>query len=151
MLENIKQNLIEIMADYLDSESLKLNEAIALVKDPRPREESELHIRMAEAAFIEYKKTVIDVNGIKKTKANYSKKKFEGFTHRFIVRFRVDEDYRNDTMINIYSDSDSYSDLEDFINEKESDKVVMSFKFEHRASKEQDEIADSFIDEFLKT
>ncbi len=60
MLENIEQNLIEIMAEYLDSESLQLDQAIALVKDPLPREESELHIRMAKAAFLEYQKTVID-------------------------------------------------------------------------------------------
>lgn len=63
MLENIEQNLIEMMADYLDSESLRLDQAIALVKDPIPREESELHIRMAKAAFLEYKKTVVDANG----------------------------------------------------------------------------------------
>jgi hypothetical protein len=55
MLDNIKQNLIEMMADYLDSESLILDQAIALVKDP--------HIRMAEAAFLEYQKTVVDANG----------------------------------------------------------------------------------------
>jgi hypothetical protein len=32
MLDNIEQNLIEIMADFLDSESLKLDEAIGLIK-----------------------------------------------------------------------------------------------------------------------
>ena len=63
MLENIEQNLIELMAEYLDSESLQLDQAIALVKDPVPREESELHIRMAKAAFLEYKKTIVDANG----------------------------------------------------------------------------------------
>jgi len=63
MLENIEQNLIELMADYLDSESLQLDQAIALVKDPVPREESELHIRMAKAAVDEVKKTFIDANG----------------------------------------------------------------------------------------
>jgi hypothetical protein len=62
MLENIEQNLIELMADYLDSESLQLDQAIALVKDPIPREESELHIRMAKAAFLEYKKTIVNAN-----------------------------------------------------------------------------------------
>ena len=61
MLENIEQNLIEMMADYLDSESLILDQAIALVKDPIPREKSELHIRMAKAAFAEYKKTIVPV------------------------------------------------------------------------------------------
>jgi hypothetical protein len=63
MLENIEQNLIELMADYLDSEILQIEQAIALVKDPVTREESELHIRMAKAAFLEYKKTIVDENG----------------------------------------------------------------------------------------
>jgi len=59
MLDNIQQNLIELMADYLDSESLKLDEAIAVMKDPVSREESELHIRMANASFEEYKRTML--------------------------------------------------------------------------------------------
>jgi len=62
ILENIEQNLIEIMADYLDSESLQLDQAIAFIKDPIPRKESELHIRMAKAAFLEYQKTIVDAN-----------------------------------------------------------------------------------------
>lgn len=61
MLDNIEQNLIELMADFLDSESLQLDQAIAGIKDPISREESELHIRMAKAALDEYKKTVIHV------------------------------------------------------------------------------------------
>ena len=64
MLENIAKNLIEIMADYLDSESLLLDQSIASIKDPIPREESRLHIRMGKAAFLEYKKTVVDANCI---------------------------------------------------------------------------------------
>ena len=62
MLDNIEQSLIELIADYLDSESLILDQAIALIKDPTPREETELHIRMAKAAFLEYKRTVVDAN-----------------------------------------------------------------------------------------
>lgn len=58
MLDSIHQNLIELLADFLDSESVKLDEAIGLMKDPVNREESELHIRMANAAFNEYKNTV---------------------------------------------------------------------------------------------
>jgi hypothetical protein len=80
--------------------------------------------------------------------AKYSKKEFEGYTHRFIVKFKVDDDYRNDTNETIYSDSDSYAILEDFINEKKSDKVI-SFSIENRATKEQDEIASKSIDEWL--
>ena len=78
----------------------------------------------------------------------YSKEMFEGFTHRFIVKMKVDNDWRNDTNVTIYSNSDSYQNLEDFINEKKSDKVV-SFSIEHRASKEQDERSAEFIDEVL--
>ncbi len=80
----------------------------------------------------------------------YSKEQFEGFTHRFIVKFKVDNDWRNDHNITIYSNSDSYQKLEDFINDKKSDKVL-SFTIEHRASKEQDEMSAKFIDEFLNS
>lgn len=80
----------------------------------------------------------------------YSKEQFDGFTHRFIVKFKVDNDWRNDHNITIYSNSDSYQKLEDFINEKKSDKVL-SFTIEHRASKEQDELSAKFIDEFLNS
>lgn len=78
----------------------------------------------------------------------YSKTEFEGYTHRFIVKFKVDDDWRNDTNITLYSNSDSYLKLEEFIKLKKSDKVI-SFTIEHRASKEQDEIASKFIEEIL--
>jgi hypothetical protein len=78
----------------------------------------------------------------------YTKEQFEGFTHRFIVKFKIDNDWRNDINVTFYSNSNSYQKLEDFINEKKSDKVV-SFSIEHRASKEQDEMASKFIDEIL--
>jgi hypothetical protein len=78
----------------------------------------------------------------------YSKEQFEGYTHRFIVRIKVDEDWRNDTNITIYSNSDSYQNLEDFVNAKKTDKVI-DFKIEHRASKEQDEMSSKFLDEML--
>ena len=78
----------------------------------------------------------------------YSKEQFEGFTYRFIVKIKVDEDWRNDTNITLYSNSDSYQKLEDFLNAKKTDKVL-SFKIEHRASKEQDEMTSKFLDEML--
>jgi len=78
----------------------------------------------------------------------YSKEQFEGYTHRFIVRLSVDNDWRNDVNLHIYSNSDSLQELEDFINEKKSDKVI-AFRIEHRASKEQDELATKLIDETL--
>lgn len=81
---------------------------------------------------------------------NYSRQPFEGYTHRFIVKLKIDEDWRNDHRLTVYSDSDSYQKLDDFINEKKSDKVI-SFSIEHIASKEQDEQSSKFIDEVLKS
>ena len=52
----------------------------------------------------------------------YSKEQFEGFTNRFIVRLKIDNDWRNDINTHLYSNSDSYQKLEDFINEKKSEK-----------------------------
>lgn len=57
-MENIKQALIELIADFLDSEEVELMQCMARVKDPHNREETELHIRMAEAAFKVYIETV---------------------------------------------------------------------------------------------
>lgn len=81
----------------------------------------------------------------------YSKTEFEGFTHRFIVqfesdRFESDQPYRSN--LNVYSNSDSYQNLEDFLNKNKSEKVL-SFKVIHRTSKEQDEITSKFIEETL--
>ena len=78
----------------------------------------------------------------------YSKEQFEGFTHRFIVRMKIDIDWRNDTNVTLYSNSDCYQKLNNFINEKKSKKVV-AFEIIHRASKEEDEMSSKFIDEVL--
>lgn len=61
-MENIKQSLIELIADFLDTEEVKLHEALAGVIDPQAREETDLHIRMAEAAFKIYKSTMTHEN-----------------------------------------------------------------------------------------
>jgi len=63
LFENMEQRILEMFADYLDSEDLQIDKAIAQLKDPVVREESELHIRMAKAAVEEVKKTFIDANG----------------------------------------------------------------------------------------
>ena len=78
----------------------------------------------------------------------YSKEQFDGFTHRFIIRFSIDEDWRNDTNLHIYSNSDSEEELEKFIKERKS-ATVKEFKILHKASKEQDEMASKFIDDML--
>jgi len=78
----------------------------------------------------------------------YSKVQFEGFSYRFIVKIKIDGDWRNDRNVTIYSNSASYKSLEDYINEKKSEKLL-SFEIIHRASKEQDEMSSKLIDEVL--
>ncbi len=80
----------------------------------------------------------------------YSKTEFDGYTHRFIVRFSVDYDWRNDTVIHIYSNNGSPQDLDTYIRSKMSAKVK-SFNIEHRATKEQDVLSSKLIDEVFKT
>ena len=52
--ENIKQLLIEIIADFLDRDDVKLEEIMNCMVDPQIREISDLHINMAEAAMAVY-------------------------------------------------------------------------------------------------
>ncbi len=78
----------------------------------------------------------------------YSRIEFDGYTHRFIVRFETGEPHTSN--LTIYSNSESYKDLENFINEKKTNKVI-TFSIVHRATKEQDEHASKFLNEiFLK-
>lgn len=80
----------------------------------------------------------------------YSKEPFEGYAYRFIVEFEVkNPGSYNFTNITIYSNSGSYIDLDNFLKEKKSDRVL-SFKIVHKASKEQDEATTKFLEENLK-
>lgn len=77
-----------------------------------------------------------------------SKEEFEGYTHRFVVRLKFDNNYHNNTNINLYSNSDSYLKLENFINENKSDRVI-AFTIKDRVPKEQDEMSSKFLNESL--
>lgn len=85
----------------------------------------------------------------------YSKQIFKGYTHRFIIKFKIytdDEEFEieNDTYhtvsINIYSTSGSYQDLENFIILKKSKKVI-SFNIVHRATKHEDDLIEELLNE----
>ncbi len=56
--ENVEQWLLEAMGDFLDREDVAIGELTEQISDNVSREESELHIRMAKAAMVEYRKTV---------------------------------------------------------------------------------------------
>lgn len=112
------------------------------------RELAQKHIHL------HYNEVRLEINSLKKAiialtnmETIYSKKPFDGYTHRFIVQFEAGEPYHSN--IDIYSNSDSYQKLDDFINEKKAD-MVQSFKIIHRATKEQDELASKFIEETIK-
>lgn len=79
----------------------------------------------------------------------YSREKFDGYTHRFIVKFKVSDDWREDESVHIYSDSGSKDELNKFIREKKKPRVI-SFDIVHVATKEQDEATSEFLEEFLK-
>jgi len=79
----------------------------------------------------------------------YSKEKFEGYTHRFIVNFSINNDWRDDRKMDIYSNSESYNELKNYIMKHKTNKVI-SFTIEHRSSKEQDELNSKLVEEFLK-
>lgn len=79
----------------------------------------------------------------------YSKTEFEGYTHRFIVQFIVDENWGDEINMNIYSTSNSHKELKDFFNDKKSDKVT-AFTIIHRVTKEQDDMDSKLIEETLK-
>ncbi len=77
----------------------------------------------------------------------YSRTEFEGYTHRFVVRFNVGDDHGHS--MDIYANSDSYTKLSEFINEKKTDRVL-SYEIVHRASKEQDDLTSKFIAEVME-
>ena len=76
----------------------------------------------------------------------YSKTKFEGYTYRFTVQFITEMEHPSN--IDIYSNSDNYKDLEDFINCRKSEKVK-SFSIVNRSTRKYDEICAILIEETL--
>ena len=56
--ENIKNALVENIGEFLDSEYVKDQEQSCWISDPKPREKTDLHTRMAEAAMEVYLATV---------------------------------------------------------------------------------------------
>lgn len=61
-LSNLKQSLLEKIADWLDSKEVVFEQNVRGFTDPRPREQSELHIKMAEAAMKVYEAEVVQSN-----------------------------------------------------------------------------------------
>jgi len=78
----------------------------------------------------------------------YSRKPFEGYTHRFQVDFITGCTVSDYTKLDIYSDCDSFEALDNFITANKKERV-RSFEILYRSSKAQDEANRKFIDEVL--
>ena len=85
-----------------------------------------------------------EINGYK-----YSKKEFDGYKFRSIFRLSVDEDWRNDTNIDVYTDNPDREEVKKVINSLTTDKVKNCF-MEHWTTKEQDDRNSELIEETLK-
>lgn len=74
----------------------------------------------------------------------FSREQFDGYTHRFIVEFEIGKTHQ--PSLQIYTNTNSYQELDNFINEKKTDKVK-NFTIVHRSSKEQDDMITEFLNE----
>jgi hypothetical protein len=57
-LSNLEQSLLEEIGDWLDKESVVFEQNVRGFYDPMPRETSDLHIKMAEAAMKVYAENI---------------------------------------------------------------------------------------------
>lgn len=79
----------------------------------------------------------------------YSKTPFEGWKFRAKFRFKVDEDWRNDTTIDIYTNCSNRLDVHFAITSITTDKVI-ECNLENFTTKEQDEWSSKLLEEFIK-
>jgi len=82
-------------------------------------------------------------------KPKYSKKPFEGWTHRFIVLLHINNHSMRDIKYEIYSNSGSNTDLHDFINKNKAEEVD-SVYISNVYTKEYDDETKEIINDFLK-
>jgi uncharacterized membrane protein len=87
---------------------------------------------------------ILELNGYK-----YSREQFEGYKFRITFRIGVDTNWRNDSLITIYTDNPNKEEVNDVIISRTTDKVK-SFIMECWTTKEQDDLAIQFIEETLK-
>lgn len=85
-----------------------------------------------------------EINGYK-----YSKKEFDGYKFRSIFRLSVNEDWRNDTNIDVYTDNPDREEVKKVINSLTTEKVKLC-SIEHWTTKEQDDRNSELIEETLK-
>lgn len=87
---------------------------------------------------------ILEQNGFK-----YSREPFEGHKFRTIFKFRVNNDWRDDSKLHIYTDNPNREEVIRVINSKVKDNVI-EVLLEHWTTKEQDDLASKWFEETLK-
>lgn len=78
-----------------------------------------------------------------------SKEKFEGYTHRFTVSFRIRGSMAVLRVMDLYSNSGDPKDLSEMI-EKNKTELVICFKILHCSSKVEDDDLSLLVDDVIK-
>lgn len=79
----------------------------------------------------------------------YSREEFKEYKFRSIFKLSVDDDWRNDTNITVYTDNTDKDKVFKIVNSLTSRKVI-SCTMEYWVSKEQEELTAKFIEEDLQ-
>ena len=83
------------------------------------------------------------------TEVKYSREVFEGYTHRFTVKFRIRGSIPVLRVMDLYSNSSDPEKLLEMI-EKNKTEMVICFKILHCSSKTEDDYLSFFINDFIK-
>ena len=86
---------------------------------------------------------------IKRNGHSYSRDEFEGFKFRTMFRFTVSDDFREDSVIHIYTDCPDREEVVKVVDSLKKENLK-SCELEHWTTKEQDELTSQFIEESLK-
>lgn len=87
---------------------------------------------------------ILELNGYK-----YSREEFEGYTNRAVFRISISKDFREDTLVNIYTNCQIKRYCINTLKEITQHKAT-SCEMEHWTTKEQDDRNSELIEETLK-
>lgn len=80
---------------------------------------------------------------------NYSKQEFKDYKIRCIFRLSQSNDWREDTVVTIYTNCLDKEQVHNAIVSKTTDKCIKC-EMEHWTTKEQDDLSSKFLDDILE-
>lgn len=87
---------------------------------------------------------ILEQNGYR-----YSREQFEDYKFRVMFRIGTTTDWRNDSVVTIYTDNPNKDEVADVILSKTTKKVKICV-IEYWTTREQDDLTAQFIEETLK-